>query len=78
MVNAVINGNRVQCGKCGSRLFNVHKKHIDITGVPDEVKEQVKAIPADVLENVKCCTVQIKCKAHKNGCTCNEINEVSL
>jgi hypothetical protein len=72
MVKAAINGERVECGKCGALLMTCR-----------DIKDPstMKILGEDIsLKNInvgkKC--LQIKCKHKANGKTCNEINEILL
>lgn len=58
---AVINGDRIECGKCRSLLAKKIQGYI-------AVREGNEATAR----------LEIKCKARKNGGTCNEINQIKL
>ena len=77
-VKAKLNGNRLECGKCGAWLYSRGKKHIDLTGLSDEVKSQLKQIPIEVLIGIVKQPIEIKCKHKSQGKYCDAINEVLL
>lgn len=67
-MKAVLNGERIECGKCRSllaKLTNGIKLHT-IAGEPDWNKAFGQR------------TLEIKCKHKDRGKTCNEINTIEL
>jgi hypothetical protein len=68
VVKAVVNGDRIECGACGGLL--AMNKTID---------RDSESITIDIPNARKICkSIEIKCKAKRNGHTCNTVNEVCL
>jgi len=77
-MQAKINDNRIECGKCGAWLYTRGEKHINLTGLLDEIKTQLEQIPVEVLLGVVKQPIEIKCKRKSQGKYCNTMNEVLL
>jgi phage FluMu protein Com len=63
-----------RCKKCGKLLFKHGKRHIDLTGVPIEIREQLEK------QFEESTIVEIVCKqSARNGKgTCNELNQIII
>ena len=70
MVKAVINSDKVLCGKCEALLFKWVKLSKRRFGYTDKGDNEV----SDLING----RIEIKCKHKANGKTCNEINEILL
>lgn len=67
-MKAVINGDRIECGKCGALLSMV--KSIPVLADPS-IKERPPFITGSV-------HLETKCKHKDKGVYCNEVNEILL
>jgi hypothetical protein len=67
-IKAVINGERIECGKCGHLIGMVQ--------CPVVVSHQAESNNTDYIEARAKLT--IKCKHKDKGKTCNAINEILL
>ena len=73
-MKAVINGDRIECGKCRALLFKFNRhKHVPCEdGTPADWRDANKIISG------KYGTAEIKCKHKSQGKYCDEINEILL
>ena len=68
----------VRCKKCGHVLYHKHKKFIDLTGLPEVLKEQLKDIPVEVLLEAVRQPIEIKCNSRTDKGFCKEINTLTI
>lgn len=69
MIKAIVNGEKILCGRC-MNVLAIHKKgKSKLEWTKKHIKETFTIEPE---------TLEIKCKARKNGINCNEVNQIEL
>ena len=70
-VKAKINGDRIECGKCGALLAKIHFDKPSIELLPPD---EFRMIPNETMPK----SLEIKCKHKDRGQYCNTVNEILL
>lgn len=73
-MNAVLNGERIECGVCGSLLCKITEFTIDNSGLTYYVNNE-KDAPIKIRDKVN---LEIKCKHKSQGKYCDTINTILL
>jgi ribosomal protein L37E len=68
----------IRCSRCNHILYHKHKKFVDLTGLPEEMKEQLKSVDIDKLLGIVKQPVEIKCRHKDQGKKCDMINLINL